>query len=56
MAKVTPARKRWPTPKTERQRDQRQRSRERQAAQELRRRLDRQDLVPVREDEGVYRS
>ena len=55
MTPTSEQRKRWPTPKTERQRDQRQRSRDRQAAQELRRRLDRQDLVPVREEEGVYR-
>lgn len=53
MAEVT--RRRPRTEKTERQRDQRQRSRERQAAEDLRRRLDRPELLPVRDEEGVYR-
>lgn len=41
--------------KTERHRDQRQRAQERQQREELRRRLDRPELLPVREEEGRYR-
>lgn len=43
------------TPKTERQRDQRRVARDRQAQQDLRRRIDQPDLLPVRDDEGRYR-
>jgi len=43
------------TPKTDRQRDQRRLARDRQAQQDLRRRIDQPaDLLPVREDEGRY--
>ena len=42
-------------PKAVRQQDQRRVNRERLAREELRRRVDRPDLVPVREEEGRYR-
>ena len=42
--------------KATRQRDQRRVARDRQARQDLRRRIDRPaDLLPVREEEGRYR-
>ena len=53
MAEVT--RRRPRTEKTERQRDQRQVSLLRQQRAELRRRAEAPDLLPVREEEGVYR-
>lgn len=43
------------TEKAERQRDQRRVARDRQAQQDLRRRIEQPDLLPVREEEGVYR-
>lgn len=43
------------TERTERQQDQRRVHRERQARQEMRRRVDAADLLPVREDEARYR-
>lgn len=52
MAPLTRPRR---TEKTERQRDQRRIAQERQAAEELRRRLDRPELLPVREEDGRYR-
>lgn len=41
--------------KTERHRDQRQRAQERQQREELRRRAEQPDVLPVREEEGRYR-
>lgn len=41
--------------KTARQRDQRRVARERQTLQDLRRRADQPDVLPVRDDEGRYR-
>lgn len=43
------------TEKTARLQDQRKVARERQAAQELRRRIDQPELLPVRDEGGVYR-
>ena len=43
------------TEKTERQRDQRRIARERLERQEVRRRAEVPDLLPVREDGGLYR-
>lgn len=43
------------TEKTERQRDQRRIARERQERQDVRRRSEVPDLLPVRDDGGVYR-
>lgn len=43
------------TEKTERQQDQRRVARERQQRAELRRRIDRPELLPVRDEGGVYR-
>jgi len=43
------------TEKAERQRDQRRVARDRQAQQDLRRRTDQPDVLPVREEEGRYR-
>lgn len=43
------------TEKTERQQDQRRKYRERQERQDVRRRADAPDLLPVRDDGGVYR-
>lgn len=43
------------TPKAARQRDQRRVARDRQAQQDLRRRIDQPDLLPVRDDGGLYR-
>lgn len=43
------------TEKTERQRDQRRIAQERQQREELRRRAEAPDVLPVRDDEGVYR-
>lgn len=43
------------SPKAVRQQDQRRVNRERQAREELRRRLDQPDELPAREEEGVYR-
>lgn len=53
VAEVTPAKPRR-TEKTERQRDQRQLARDRSSAEELRRRTEQPDVLPVREDEGRY--
>lgn len=52
MAQVTRPRR---TEKTERQRDQRRVARERQQREELRRRAEAPDVLPVREEEGLYR-
>lgn len=41
--------------KAARQRDQRRIARDRQTMQDLRRRTDRPDVLPVREEEGRYR-
>ncbi len=41
--------------KATRQRDQRRVARDRQTLQDLRRRADQLDVLPVRDDEGVYR-
>ena len=41
--------------KAARRRDQRRVARERQALQDLRRRTDQPELLPVRDDEGRYR-
>ena len=41
--------------KAARQRDQRRVARDRQTLQDLRRRADQLDVLPVREEEGVYR-
>lgn len=49
MAKMSKPRK------AERHRDQRQRHQERQQREDLRRRTDQPDLLPVREEEGRYR-
>lgn len=43
------------TERTERQQDQRRLYRERQARQEMRRRLDAADLLPVCEEYALYR-
>jgi hypothetical protein len=43
------------TEKTDRQRDQRRVARDRLAQQDLRRRLDQPDVLPVRDDDGRYR-
>lgn len=43
------------TAKAARQRDQRQVARDRQAQQDLRRRAEQPDVLPVREEEGAYR-
>ena len=52
---MPPAKRQPRPPKAARQQDQRRLARERQALQDLRRRLDRPDVVPVREEEGRYR-
>lgn len=52
MAPLTRPRR---TEKTERQRDQRRIAQERQQREELRRRAEAPDVLPVREEEGVYR-
>lgn len=41
--------------KADRQRDQRRVARERQAQQDLRRRIDQPEVLPTRDDEGRYR-
>ena len=43
------------TDKATRQRDQRRVARDRQAQQDLRRRVDQPDVLPLREEEGAYR-
>lgn len=43
------------TEKTERQQDQRRKHRERQDRQDVRRRFDQPEVLPVREDVGLYR-
>ena len=57
MAQVThgqPAPRQRPS-KAARQRDQRRVARDRQTLQDLRRRADQPDVLPVREEEGAYR-
>lgn len=55
MAPMTQPHRTQRSPKTERQRDQRRVARERQAQQDLRRRIEQPELLPVREEEGRYR-
>ena len=50
-----PAKRKPRPPKSERQQDQRRLARERQFQQDLRRRLDVPDVVPVRQEEGIYK-
>ena len=55
MAKVNQPADRPRTPKTERQRDQRRLARDRQAQQDVRRRAEMPEVLPVREEGGLYR-
>ena len=58
VAKMTHGQPTAPKPrpsKAARQRDQRRIARDRQAQQDLRRRADQPDVLPVREEEGRYR-
>ena len=52
---MPPAKRQPRPPKAARQQDQRRLARDRQARQDLRRRAEAPDVLPVREEEGVYR-